>query len=147
MEEKITKQNVIIAEFMGYENVAGVNHYPIYKIPSQAYESPNFDNRTMDTIDTFSPYFDDMKFHTDWNWLMPVVEMIEKIQVGSYIDFHIMPDAVIVRDQIDETKPLIIINKSERKGSIETHSVMFETKIQAVYTAVVEFIKWYNANK
>lgn len=87
-----------------------------------------------------------LEFYSDWNWLMEVVEKIEATEVNNirYIDFHIMPDAVIVSNQEDEQNPLILINKSECKGSIEKDFIMFETKIQAVYNACVEFVKWYS---
>lgn len=127
-----TKGNKLIAEFMGYK---------IWTWDNKKYyitmgKSPNDRNYDVENL----------KFNYDWNWLMPVVEKIESIKVGNikYIDFHIMPDAVIVTNQEDEENPLILINKSECKGSIETEFTFFETKIQAVYQAVLKFIKWYN---
>jgi len=94
-------------------------------------------------------YTEHLKYNTSWNWLMEVVEKIESTEINNirYIDFHIMPDAVIVSNQEDEENPLILINKSECKGSIEKDFIMFETRIQAVYNACVEFIKWYNEHK
>lgn len=85
-------------------------------------------------------------FENDWNDLMFLVEKIEDTRVNNirYIDFHIMPDAVIVTNQEDEENPLILINKSEGNGSIQEDIIMFETKIQAVYIACVKFIEWYN---
>ena len=71
-----TENNKIIAEFMGYENIKSNKEHPMYKIPKFAYTENNFGS--IETIDTFSPYFDDMVFHSDWNWLMEVVEKIER---------------------------------------------------------------------
>jgi hypothetical protein len=90
---------------------------------------------------------------------MPVVAKIEAIETKywlndndevhqtDYYDFHIMPDAIIVRKQSDEANPLILINKSECMGSIETEPFLFEDKKLALHQAVVRFIKWYNENK
>ena len=88
-------------------------------------------------------------YHSDWNMLMQVVEKIEQTKIDkiNYIDFHIMPDAVIVTNQDDEKNPLIIINWSECNGSIEKEFTNYDTKIKAVYNACLIFIKWYNENK
>lgn len=65
--------------------------------------------------------FDNLKYHKSWNWLMPVVEKIEK-------DYH-----VTIRDRHCE-----IANADRafigREGN----------KLRSTYKAVVEFIKWYN---
>lgn len=90
-----------------------------------------------------------MNYHESWNSLMVVVDKIEKIEIKykygiDYYDFHIMPDAVIVYRQLDEDNPLILINKSDGKGKIENKPYLFENKLEAVYNAVVIFIKWYS---
>lgn len=92
----------------------------------------------------------DFKFDSDWNWIMLAVDKIESIetkyQFGTdYFDFHIMPDAIIVRKQSDENNPIILINKSEGMGSIEQCPQLFEYKLPSLYKAVVLFIEWYNA--
>lgn len=127
------ENNKLIAEFMGYENVSGVNHHPEYKIPSQSYELPDFDNRIMETIDVFSPYFDDMKFHSDWNWLMPVVEKIEKSGRTSVV-FE-QDNLIIITHSLHQMGEKYMCKQFSRKS---------ESKIEAVYTVCVEFIKWYN---
>lgn len=69
---------------------------------------------------------EDLKFNSDWNWLMEVVEKIETLEsIG--IDFY---KGCI--DVYNEETNLIRIN---RKGL---------TKIEAVYNACLEFINWYN---
>jgi hypothetical protein len=70
---------------------------------------------------------DELKFHSDWNWLMEVVEKIESLGYRIEIVKHIC--RVYLSD-----KETIIISENI-------------PKIEAVYNACIEFIKWYNENK
>ena len=80
------------------------------------------------------------RFHSDWNWLMPVVEKIESFQDGEDGDsmrghlynFRIEQHFVYILD--GESMDVII----EMNG---------DSKRDATYNAVVEFIKQYNKNK
>lgn len=63
---------------------------------------------------------EEMKYHTSWDWLMPVVEKIRKIE--------------------DET---------DREGKNFKHyqkvlSYPIYTPIETIWKAVVQFITWYN---
>lgn len=125
-----TENNKIIAEFMGYENIKSNKEHPMYKIPKFAYTENNFGS--IETIDTFSPYFDDMVFHSDWNWLMEVVEKIERYlydEIGTEFKIDIFAGASIY---IHTTKTYIHFPYNN------------SSKIEAVYNACLEFIKWYN---
>ena len=75
-------------------------------------------------------------YHCSWDWLMSVVEKIEKIDDGKY-DVAILQDGTQIMIWDTRTKIVDITNAL----------VYFETKIEATYKAVVEFIKWYNENK
>lgn len=66
------------------------------------------------------------KYHSDWNWLMSVVDKIESL---GYL--------VEIRENV------CFIKTSEQ----DYFSELEETKRQAVYKACVEFIKWYNKQK
>lgn len=125
-----TENNKLIAEFMGYENIAREGKHPIYKIPSLSYEEPNFDYGIMEKVETFTPYFDEMKFHSDWNWLMEVVEKIESLETLSY--FNIQHNRVEIGTTCDCFRTKEVITKD-----------VF-SKIEAVYNACIEFIKWYS---
>lgn len=72
------------------------------------------------------------KFHSDWNWLMQVVEKIESLD-GH---LHICDNDVFVHF------PKRVINCIRIDGER-----LKLTKIEAVYNACVEFIKWYNEQK
>lgn len=60
-----------------------------------------------------------LMYHTSWNWLMPVVERIE-----------------IENDKFTYNTPYN-----------ESFNGTINTDIKVAYQVVVEFIKWYNANK
>ena len=75
-----------------------------------------------------------LKFHSDWNWLMEVVEKIESLEI-----FDRMGRFNINTKNFDENYTSFITDKDEDFIQCEG-----ETKIKAVYNAVVEFIKWYN---
>lgn len=71
-----------------------------------------------------------IKFHSDWNWLMTVVEKIESLNFTTSI-YHLPKTLNTVK---------IFIGGADIVGKNG------ETKMKAVYKAVVEFIKWYNQN-
>ncbi len=71
--------------------------------------------------------FEEFYFDVDWNWLMEVVEKIESIG----FTFETKKNWA----RITRKGENIILRWEEDK-----------TKIEAVYNACVEFIKWYNEN-
>ncbi len=68
------------------------------------------------------------KYHTDWNWLMPVVERIE-LDMGFDVYIHYNNCTITDGENAFE-------NEAEPNQ-----------KIYATYQSVIEFIKWYNENK
>ena len=70
--------------------------------------------------------YEDLKFHSDWNWLMEVVEKIESIK-GTQIFINGISCEIMFK------------GRENRKN--------INTKIEAVYNACLEFIKWYNEQK
>jgi hypothetical protein len=79
---------------------------------------------------------DDLEFHTSWDWLMPVVEKIESLGFGVNI---------LVSNTIS------IINMGWEQNIKLPYKILntypHDSKFEAVYKAVIEFIKWYNQNK
>lgn len=65
------------------------------------------------------------EFYTSWDWLMPVVEKIEKMDYG----FKMCRKVVEV--YIDSTKEVIIKTKES-------------CRLESLYTAVVQFIQWHS---
>ena len=73
----------------------------------------------------------DLKYHSDWNWLMEVVGKIENLG----FEFFIVESRCKIAHNTDNSIETII--DFEIVGS----------KIEAVYMAVIEFIKLYNQQK
>jgi len=71
-----------------------------------------------------------LKYHSSWDWLMEVVEKIEGV----------LPDDSVITIQYKDCN--IPVNEGEFDIYINA-----TTKIEAVYNACLEFIKWYNQQK
>jgi mRNA-degrading endonuclease YafQ of YafQ-DinJ toxin-antitoxin module len=85
-----------------------------------------------------------LEFHSNWNWLMQVVEKIDNLKtpitnnhflIGKFEDYevHIQGKCIVIYAHGEVTKEVVHLRGSESNTSIE-----------AVYKACVEFIKWYN---
>jgi hypothetical protein len=124
--------NELIAEFMGFERRAqGAwdNNEYAYTI-----KFPSVYNKLMIPSE--------MLFATSWDWLMPVVEKIAKIETNdkvyngedSYFDSYFPRTFGMINC---ETKEFMVrINRHPLHQSASL--------IEAAYKAVIEFIKWYN---
>ena len=85
---------------------------------------------------------DEFEFHSDWNWLMAVVEKIESIKDPhhGYFGVYISSNSCTIQgtrfrsDKMED--PPIYFN-----------DIVLSNKIENTYTAVITFIKWYNENK
>lgn len=67
------------------------------------------------------------KYHESWDWLMPVVEKIESIPTDEDVFYDVIMPGL--------------------ECSIGHVCNVGQTKMEAVYKSVVEFIKWYNEIK
>ena len=95
------KDNKLIAEFMGLKPC---------------------DDREQYQSSIYTNVVADLKYHTSWDWLMPVVDKIESIG----FEFQILKGTCLIQDE-DSTETLV-----------ETYS---HNKQKATYKAVTEFIK------
>ena len=78
------------------------------------------------------------KFHKNWNWLMPVVNKIENDGDDFYVTIGTL-STKIERINFD--------TESGMETIVEHHVNTIEKrnqKIRVVYSAVLEFIRWYN---
>ena len=105
--------NKLIAEFLGYiDNGCSEEGFLI------------------DPKTNYDVCIDSLQFHTDWNWLIQVVEKIESLGYSVNI-----------------SSSMVYIN-GDNSRIVSPFNIGFKiTKIEAVYNACVEFIKWYNENK
>jgi len=69
-------------------------------------------------------------YHTDWAWLMPVIDKIEGL--GYAVWFQSVQGGTQVTIWF---------------GTTELFKPIYKNKIEAVYDAVTNFIQWYNDAK
>ena len=109
--------NKLIAEFMGY-NQDGLGKW--------------FKDGIL-----ISYHFDYFKYHSSWDWLMPVVEKIEKegyeISISSQMEY--------INDDTETYWHQDCCISSDNQEIVNTTG---KSKINSVYAAVVQFIQWYN---
>lgn len=79
----------------------------------------------------------DFKYHEHYNALMPVVEKIESM----CFDFNIYFDAIKVNPFYRNEVRISEGRNSTRECRILTNG---ETKLEAIYHAVILFIEWHN---
>ena len=122
-QNKIIEGNKLIAEFMGLTFIPADEFVKCFEegVPvdkKDVWLAPPTKCGTINQIDK-------LEYHTNWNWLMPVVEKIESL---GY-DFSIDNCYVRIWD-----------------GGQSDFEMTFSepTKLLTAYFAVIEFIKWYN---
>lgn len=134
------ENNKIIAEFMGY------------KIENKKYQSLHFHssnesdwvweegeivtlNGSEVSDESQEPYFslEDLPFNSDWNWLMEVVEKIEKEFCSTNIHYY-------------SQKQIYSVDFSGFNIKYE-ESEYGDDKLRILYEAVVKFINFYNKQK
>jgi hypothetical protein len=121
----ITDKSISIAEFMGCTIYGDKRNIVTPKGSKYKFPKP---------IENRATYGNDLRYHTSWDWLMPVVEKIESIE-----------------NELGYLYSVTIMNKNQCEITNENEYICgggFEnletTKIEAVYEAVVGFIKLYN---
>ncbi len=120
-EQKILKGNKLIAEFMGYKW-----ERPISK---KTHKQEVCDRMFINEND-YITHYNQLKYHSSWDWLMPVVLKISK---DYCLDFE-----------------LIIYGSSCHIKSLDKKYPSFMGTgicIEAVYECIIEFIKWHNQQK
>lgn len=132
------ENNKLMTEFLGYKLVPCNN--------GMAWERP-----TLSSIhDTFKlhgrlwresdkSYY---QYHSDWNWLMPVVEKIRGVR--SYDRGDIFPTVVILSNSIVQIYSEKYGNKKIHDKTSFSRAFGGNSSIENTYRACLEFIKWYN---
>ena len=122
--KNIIENNKLIAEFMGvFDKILSTGNIHSWSDAPFYYTTEDTREKVIKNISKYS------KYSKDWNWLMQVVEKIENLSKEG------------------ETYMFSITKFSARvtyKGSRIVDLPIDNTKIEVVYNACVEFIKWYN---
>lgn len=85
-----------------------------------------------------APTFSELKFHTSWDWLMPVIEKIEDFYNidGKELEFQ----CVTYEDEVK-----IIAKHPNKKWEVIVEVPADGSgKKENTYKAALEFIQWYN---
>ncbi len=130
----IIESNKLIAEFMGLHKFGNKKTSDTYH-----HDLPDYrflDKKLVNPAHHYTPK--QMKYHTSWDWLMPVVDRIETFNfkvdgVTTSADVHIVYGDCRIVDE-------------DGGGLFEfcSHSTDSGDKLQATYDSVVKFIEWYN---
>lgn len=127
-QEKIINGNKLIAEFMGGKLEPFNTKINYWKWTDKTHQPYN---------DALSE--DGLKFNLSWDWLMPVVEKIEKQSNGNSNKGFLVslrsPSSVGYIDKNDVFQMPVPCDSR----------TLGETRIESVWMAVVNFIEWWLA--
>lgn len=129
-QEEIKEANELIAVFMGLTR----NDYDCGK-------TWGLNSYTDENGILFAEWWNPLQYHSDWSWIMPVIEKIELLGYACLM--------AVYSNHFGEGKHVFSfkIRFFDKLGVYFHESFGFKSKIEAVFKAVVEFIKWYNQNK
>jgi hypothetical protein len=114
-QEQINNNNVLIADFIGLKKgMLGEYTNPLDKPSKDGY------------VPIYSPDGSDMKFNSDWNWIMIAIDKIEAKGYRTCIEYFGEHRVYFSHDSVGERD---------------------SNKITATYKAVIQFIEWYNKHK
>lgn len=159
-----TEKNKLIAEFMGFnlkevklspieltENSIELNKYYFDTVNQKMFKCTRTAFPLVIVQDTKEYYsaninnckevlFDDLKYNSDWNWLMEVVQKIEKLSINE--DLYSFYVGISTVGTLIQPKTKLNYPNNDCGGINER----FEggSKIENTYNACVEFVKWYN---
>jgi hypothetical protein len=118
-EPSISEMNDVISGFMGLKHDKGGHGYPI----------------GVGWCTT-----EHLKYHSSWDWLMSVVGKIESL-FNDGLQFYIKDKRAYI--EVDTQQSLVY----DIPDVPQCYSGFCESKIQAVYKTVYQFITWHNTHK
>ena len=121
---KIEESNKLIAEFLGLK-LTNIKAEDVWSTVEYLSDNPD------STLPCSVPIDNTLYFDKSYDWLMPVVERIESLGYDSRIIGN-NSDSGFLCDFVD-------IENNEISCKVS-----YESKLEAVYKTVIEFIKWYN---
>jgi hypothetical protein len=124
-QEQILEGNKLIAEFMGMQFLS--THIDSHNYEQYSYSMPDELSKQVYGYTDATCFLSDEQFHISWDWLMPVVEKIGEL--NCIVEITTSKQCRIFTTK-DADKPYWNITNGKM--------------IEAVWQAVVEFIKRYN---
>ena len=122
----VTENNRLLSDFIGWKLD---EEFESYMVPINFIVNGDFKEwaptKHVDDIEYYILTDSQMEFHRDWNWLM---EVVDRINNTGRFEVVIQKGFCYVSDESNEL----------------TLSCPASNTLEAVYQAVVEFIKWYN---
>ena len=139
------ENNKIIAEFMRLNETK-----MFFNLKTGNYvkkETVDCDIKAVDVYLKNNKPITNFYYHSDWNWLMEVVEKIENLPSRTLQGTYYLGNEVKIYKAINTNTHYCEINLVKESG-YRIVSIQFnkESKIKSVYDACLEFIKWYNLN-
>ena len=127
-DKEIIEGNKKIAEFMGatFKDISRVNYPKGYKEWEAKFPKGREFNHYGTIGDLISKY---TKYHSSWDWLMPVVAKIESLESKERWMIEIVAGDCYLY--------------TNNSGEYFKH--IGNNKIESVYSVVVQFITWYNS--
>lgn len=129
--QEILEGNKIIASYLSMNN-------PDFKVQYRGFRSSlgasllTFFKRPSEMTDTEWER-SLLYFHKDWSWLMPAVERLESLPQTTFTIIGTKCRVAKFRDNDPCIADYMKLHESDSKK-------------QSIWLAVVDFIKWYNAN-
>ena len=132
-QEEILEYNKRCAEFLNFK----------YRNSKKAWGKYPLDNNSFLALKGWLS-MDRLQFHSDWNWIMEVVEAIEK---NKFLIDKERPYYIT----IDNNYCGIFFNRWNDKGkdfggTKQIVSIKADSKKEAVVQAINQFLIWYNEN-
>lgn len=132
-QEEILQYNKMCAEFLGAEVLDDRIYIDKMKDDELIFHNTSVDSNTYEWDGEKNIYyiaFDMLQFHSDWNWIMEVVEAIEKLGYKFQLGWNIT--ALIS----------LVPNTPAKIALVET-----DNRKEAVVEAINQFLIWYEQNK
>ena len=140
--QQTIENNKLIAEFMGYDADKAEVTIPKFK-RLIAFKSQSIKSTTIACFESSIFKFNELQFHSSWEWLMPVVEKIEQNKSYFKKELQLKITKYSVSWQTIANEEVIlspnVFHKYGTYAGIE--------KLQAVYNSVIDFINWHNKTK
>ncbi len=137
MTKDVEEGNKLLAKFMGYNYYPHPEPFPGWRITTPEIQ------KILPKSRKFMGAFlcrttKELRYHYDWNWLMRVVEKVEKIEDEEYGRFAVY---------ISSNHCQIQSTKSEKGYPKYLGEEYAEDKIWATFSQMVNFIRGYNEIK